>query len=299
MIMSKPTMLFLLMFLMANVCAQQSSELIVPGAKPELLSEGYTFTEGPAVDREGNVYFTDLPNNRIMKWSITNELTTFTTNSGRANGLYFDMDDRMVACSDMDNQLWRFTKDGNYEILVTDYDGKLLNGPNDVWVHPSGLIYFTDPMYKRDYWTRDPEIQQDGEHVYLFNPKTKTLKKIIDDLEKPNGLVGTLDGKTLYIADIKANKTYAYTVEADGSLTNKRLFTSLGSDGMTIDEKGNIYLTGNGVTIFNPDGEQIEHIPIDSRWTSNVCFGGADMKTLFITATHYFFRLPMQVKGVK
>lgn len=118
------------------------------------------------------------------------------------------------------------------------------------------------------------------------------------DLEKPNGIIGSPDGKLLYVADIKAGKTYVYEIRQDGKLTNKKLFTSMGSDGMTIDQQGNIYLTGKGVTVFNPNGEQIAHIPVEAGWTANVCFGGKDMKTLFITASENLYSLKMNVAGV-
>jgi gluconolactonase len=122
---------------------------------------------------------------------------------------------------------------------------------------------------------------------------------VINDLKQPNGIIGTPDGKTLYVADIKAGKTYKYLIQADGSLTGKTLFASMGSDGMTIDKKGNIYLTGKGVTVFNSKGEKIDHIPVDAGWTANVCFGGKEMKTLFITASESFYGLKMKVAGVR
>ncbi len=291
------------LFLSISVCffsySQTTKSLIAPDAKVEKLADGFRFTEGPAVDKEGNVYFTDQPNDRILKWSVDNKLSVFHENSGRANGLYFDKNDQLLSCSDMENEIWSIDKNGKHTVLLSDYKGKKLNGPNDLWVHPNGGIYFTDPLYKRNYWTRDPEMQQEGEYLYYMAPDRKTIVRVDTDLEKPNGIIGSPDGKLLYVADIKANKTYVYDIQSDGSLNNKKLFTSMGSDGMTMDEKGNIYLTGKGVTVFNPQGEKIEHIPIDANWTANVCFGGKDMKTLFITASEYLYGLQMDVKGVR
>lgn len=296
--MNKIHVVFSLSILLSGIVhAQENSSIIASGAKLEMLADGFSFTEGPAVDKQGNIYFTDQPNNLILKWSAKGGLSTFSAAPGRANGLYVDKENNLLSCSDMDNQIWKFNPDGGYEVIVSDYQGKMLNGPNDLWVHPDGRIYFTDPLYKRDYWLRNPEMQQDGEHVYSFCPQSKELKRVADDLEKPNGIIGSPDGKRLYVADIKANKTYVYAIQEDGSLTNKQLFTSLGSDGMTIDEAGNIYLTGKGVTVFNPQGEQIEHIPVEANWTANVCFGGDDMKTLFITASQYLYSIRMRVKG--
>src|SRR5690606_23622401 len=140
----------------------------------------------------------------------------------------------------------------------------------------------TDLYYQRQYWTRtSKEIEEEA--VYYLSPNKKTVKQVSKDFVKPNGIIGSADGKKLYIADIGANKTYSFDIGKNGSLNNKTLFTELGSDGMTIDESGNIYLTGKGVTIFNPQGKQIAHIEVPEPWTANVCFGGKDLKTLFIT----------------
>jgi gluconolactonase len=290
-----------ILLLLITHCAsgQKKSPVIAPGAVVTKLSEGFSFTEGPAADRQGNVFFTDQPNNLILKWSVEGKLSTFHNNSGRANGLYFDHNGNLLSCSDMENELWSIGMEGTHKVLANGYEGKRLNGPNDLWLHPNGGIYFTDPLYKRPYWNRDPEMQQDGEHVYFLTPDRQTLTRVAADLEKPNGIIGTPDGKRLYVADIKANKTYVYDINPNGTLANKTLFANLGSDGMTIDHKGNIYLTGRGVTVFNSKGEQIEHIPVEAGWTANVCFGGKDKKTLFITASQYLYSLQMKVKGVR
>lgn len=281
------------------VSCQQPESIIAEGATVELLADGFSFTEGPAVDKDGNVYFTDQPNDKIYKWSTEGELSIFHDNTGRANGMYFDKQGHLVTCSDLENEMWSFDINGNHTVILTDYEGEKLNGPNDLWIHPGGGIYFTDPLYKRDYWERDPDMQQDGQHVYYLSPDRKTIKRMDEDLKQPNGIIGSPDGTLLYVADIRAGKTYAYDIQADGSLANKRLFCSMGSDGMTMDEKGNVYLTGKGVMVFNPAGEQIEHITVDAGWTANVCFGGKDMKTLFITASQYLYSLQMNVKGIR
>ena len=296
---------FLLTFILIVISASsQDSEtikddnnIVAAGAKIEMLADGFLFTEGPAVDKNGNVYFTDQPNNRILKWSVDeNKLSVFHENAGRANGLYFDKQGNILSCSDMDNEIWKIDMSGKHVVLVTDYEGKKLNGPNDLWVHPNGGIYFTDPLYKRDYWTRNPEMQQEGEYVYYLSPDNKKLIRVDTEIEKPNGIIGSPDGKLLYVADIKARKTYVYDIQSDGTLTNKKLLFEMGSDGMTIDNKGNIYITGRGVTVFNPKGEQIAHIPVKAGWTANVCFGGKGMDILFITASEYLYSLKMNVK---
>jgi gluconolactonase len=301
--MTKSTVLYLFFFVSICISAQNTSEhkLIAKGATVVKVADGFNFTEGPAVDKFGNVFFTDQPNDRILKWSVSDEkVSVFLENTGRANGLYFDKQGNILSCSDMENELWKIGMDGNHVVLVKDFDGKRLNGPNDLWQHPkNGGIYFTDPLYKRDYWTRDPAMQQDGQHVYYVAPNTTQPVRVTTDLEQPNGIIGSPDGKLLYVADIKAGKTYRYDIQRDASLANKTLFCNMGSDGMTMDNQGNIYLTGRGVTVFSPKGEQIAHIPVDAGWTANVCFGGKDRNILFITASKNLFILKMNVKGTK
>jgi gluconolactonase len=273
------------------------SPVIAPGARLEKLAGDFKFTEGPAADTEGNVFFTDQPNDRILKWSTDGKLSTFMHPCGRSNGLCFDAKGNLWACADEKNELWRIDPKGKETVVVKVAQGKLLNGPNDLWIHPKDGIYFTDPFYKRDYWKRGPK-EQDREAVYYLAPDHKTLTRVADDLQQPNGIIGTPDGKTLYVADIRANKTFAYDIADDGTLTKKRLFCNLGSDGMTIDSDGNVYLTGWGVTVFDKTGKQIEKIAVPELWTANVCFGGKDGNMLFITASKGFYGLKMRVKGV-
>jgi gluconolactonase len=275
----------------------QKAGIIAAGAKVEKLAGGFKFTEGPAVDPEGNVFFTDQPNDRIHKWSVDGKLTVFHEKPGRANGLYFDKKGNLLACADLNNELWSIDMNGKVTVLVKGYKGKKLNGPNDLWEDLKGGIYFTDPFYKRPYWNRGP-MEQDGQHVYYLYPDRKKLIRVTEDLVTPNGIIGTPDGKKLYVADLGARKTYVYNINVDGTLSGKQLFCSMGSDGMTIDNEGNVYLTGRGVTVFNAAGEKIEHIDIDAGWTANVCFGGRDGRTLFITAQESLFALRMRVKGV-
>lgn len=276
------------------------TSIIDKAALLEKMGDGFRFTEGPAVDTKGNVYFTDQPNDRIMMWNAkTGEITTFSDDAGRSNGMYFDRQGKLITCADMDNQIWAFDMTGEHTVLLENYSGKLLNGPNDLWIDPKGGIYFTDPLYKRNYWERDPEMQQDGEHVYYLTADRNKLFRVDETLVKPNGIIGTPDGKKLYVADIGDKKTYVYDILDDGSLSNRILFAEMGSDGMTIDNKGNIYLTGQGVTVFNKTGEQIAHIPVPARWTANVCFGGKKRNILFITAMDAVYGLKMKVKGVK
>ena len=286
----------------ATVSGQSSGGIVAPGATLEKIADGYSFTEGPATDALGNVFFTDQPGDRILKWSAADgKVTEFLSPAGRSNGMFFDRDGNLIAAADGENAMWSIAPDGSHTVLTRRFDGAEYNGPNDLWIHPtSGAIYFTDPLFAREYWThRDGSMQQDGQHLYRLDRATGKVTRLLDDLRQPNGLIGTPDGKTLYVADPGARTIYAYDIAADGSLTGKRPFAPMGSDGMTIDERGNVYVTGRGVTVFNPAGEQIEHIEVPARWTANVTFGGTNRDLLFITASDAVYGLKMNVKGIK
>lgn len=269
--------------------------LVADGARLERVATGFSFTEGPAAHRDGRVFFTDQPNDRIHVWQPDGAVDVWLEPAGRSNGLYVDNEGQLLACADGPGELWKISADKQAEVLVGRQDGRRLNGPNDLWAAPDGSIYFTDPYYQRPYWTHSaPEMS--GQHIYRL-AIDGTLSVVDNDLVKPNGIVGSADGRTIYVADIGDDKTYAYTRNDDGSLTDRRLFVPMGSDGMTTDERGNLYLTGGGVSIFDADGEWVGHIPIDEAWTANVTFGGVDHDVLFITAFTSVYTLKMQVRG--
>lgn len=303
--------LIAMLFVTGGVVAADAPSIIAPGAELQKVSSDFKFTEGPASDKEGNVYFTDQPNDRILKWNAADgKIETFLQPCGRSNGMCVDhTGTKLIACADEKNEMWSIdlaTK--AVTVLFKDYQGKLLNGPNDVWVHPSGAMYFSDPLYKRDWWKRDPKMQQEMQAVYWASADGKTIKRVADDLEQPNGLIGTPDGKTLYVTDIKAKKTYSYAIKEDGSLADKKLFCAEGSDGMTIDNQGNVYFTNAGT---GPDGKRSGRVPVYDKsgklitqiftpgegWAANICFGGKDKDVLFITASKSVFTLKMAVKG--
>lgn len=286
----------LIMLALCSVVANAQTPVVAEGAQVEKLADSFKFTEGPAADASGNVYFTDQPNDRIMVWTVEGALTTFMEGRGRANGLCFDSEGYLWACADAKNELWRISPTKDAEVIVRNFEGKLLNAPNDLWLTPKGGIYFTDPWYKRDYWDRD-SMDQPCEGVYYVAPGDRKVTRVVDDLKVPNGIIGTPDGKTLYVSDLEDNTTWKYSIADDGTLSGKTLFCALGSDGMTIDTAGNVYLTGNGVTVFDATGTQIEHIAIDEPWTANVCFGGKDRDYLFITASTALYRVLTRVKG--
>ena len=182
-------------------------------------------------------------------------------------------------------------------MLATNFEGKRFNGPNDLWIRPDGGIYITDPDF---YSYGDASTLVEGQDVYFVTPDHKTVTRVESDLKKPNGIIGTPDGKVLYVADYGAARTYAFDIQPDGKLTNKHVFCKLGSDGMTIDDEGNLYLTGIGVTVFDKTGKRLEQIevPIEDT-TTNVTFGGKDNDLLFITATGSVYGIKMRVKGAR
>jgi gluconolactonase len=295
---------------------------LAPDAKVEKLatlpSEPYTvsgrpFTEGTTCAPNGDVYFVEQNSNKIMKWSVADkQLSVFMHPAGYANGMSFDAKGNLIACADERNELWQISLTETETIpypealnpavgdkptaeklmrpkrtVIMDgrYNGKLLGGPNDLWIRPDGGIYFTDPFYARQWWA--PVLAE-------FNSSKGAVGT-------PNGIVGTPDGKTLYVADIANSEIWGFDVQPDGSLTNKKLVAPFGSDGMTLDDQGNLYLSANarpsGVTVVSTKtGQQIGFIPVPEG-PANMCFGGKDHSTLYITARTGFYSIPTKVKG--
>lgn len=260
------------------------------------LASGFKFTEGPAVDAKGNVYFTDIPNHHILVWTLDNKLDTFRVKSGRANGLYFDKDENLLVCEGEKGQISSTTPDGTYSVIASQYKGKRFNQPNDLWPDKKGGVYFTDPKYGSD----DKNLSQDGMHVYYIVPNKETVIRVCDDLLKPNGIIGSPNGKVLYVTDNQDGKTYKYDILKDGTLTNKTFFVEKGCDGMTVDKKGNIYITPRGqstVEVYSSAGVLINTIQVPERPT-NVCFGGEKRDQLFITARTSLYGIKLEAKGV-
>ncbi len=284
-------------FLMLS-CSAQNPDIVAEGAELTLAAEGFEFTEGPAVAENGDVYFTDQPNDRIIKWTAEdNSVTDWMSPSGRSNGLYFDQNGDLISCADEKNELWRIDGEKNVTVLLDNFQGKKLGGPNDVWVHPNGSMYFTDPFYKRPWWDYEkPEINE--RRVY-YRDQNGNVTIADNDFVMPNGIIGNTAGTVLYVADIGDKKTYKYNIQPNGDLTDRVLFCELGSDGMTLDNQGNVYLTGNGVTVFDASGQQIHHIAVPEKWTANVTFGGPDQNILFITAMDAIYTLEMAVNGIR
>lgn len=271
----------------------QNSGLIAMNAEVIEVQSGFGFIEGPVSDSAGNLYFTDINNNRLHKLAPTGDLTSFYEPSNHANGLTLDLDGSLLICEQSGQRLVSMDKSGNITVVADSYQGKPFNSPNDVWVHPNGSIYMTDPRY------RFPEgpISQDGEYVYRISADRQSVSAIITDIPKPNGVVGTEDGRILYIASTELSKVFRFEINEDGTVANRSEFADQGSDGMTLDAEGNVYLTWlGGVSIRNPAGEQIDFIETP-QMPANVGFGGVDGKTLFMTSRTSLYSIRMNVEA--
>jgi len=249
----------------------------------------YQFTEGPATDTQGNVYFSDINAGRIYKWTPDGKVNVFIDGLKGPNGLMFDRDGSIIACEGGNGRLVSIDSSGKLTVLVDQYNQKRFNEPNDLWIDPLNGIYFTDPAFQ------SPKIQ-DGEDVYYIAPDHNQVLRVITDMVRPNGIIGSADGKTLYVSDYGAGQTFTYAINPDGTLTSKKLFTPLGSDGMTLDASGNLYLTTpNKVQVFDATGKHLLDIPTPENPT-NVTFGGSDLQTLLITARTAVYTAQIQVE---
>ncbi|MEC5158089.1 SMP-30/gluconolactonase/LRE family protein [Chryseobacterium sp. MP_3.2] len=226
----------------------------------------------------------------------TGEINLFMESTGRANGTYFDRQNYLITASDLNGEIWKIDEDKNIQILSKGFEGNRFNGPNDLWVDDFGGIYFTDPLYERDYWEIDKKGIADR-NLYYRNINGKVTK--LETFIQPNGIIGSVTLKKLFVSDFGANKTFVYDILGAGKLSEKKLFCEIGSDGMTLDREGNVYLTGNGVTIYNKKGEKLSNILVPEEWTANVTFGGENNSTLFITASKSVFTLEMNVSGTR
>lgn len=256
---------------------QSPASLVEPSATLQKLGDGFEFTEGPAVDAQGNLFFSDVRAARMYRRSPDGKIAAAREDTGNANGLAFDKAGNLLACEGGRGRVVSIDPHGRVSVVADRYREKPFNQPNDLWIDPRGGVYFSDPIYGRG------KRSQDGEHVYYVSPDRGRVVRVIDDMLRPNGLVGTADGKTLYVTDHGAKKTYRYDVAADGTLQGKRLFAPLGADGMKLDAEGNLYMAERGIVVYDASGKWRETIDVPHEPT-NLCFGGPDGRMLFITA---------------
>jgi len=299
-------MAFLVLFgLIAK--SRGDDDTIVPAAArlEKLWSEG-EFTEGPAHGPDGCIYFSDI-GNRVMKFDPTTGKTTEYRNpSGRANGLDFDRQGRLVAAEGANTggkrRVTRTEKDGSITVLADRWKGKRFNSPNDLTIDLKGRIYFTDPRYVGN---EPREIDIEG--VYRIDPDG-TVTQIIRDVPKPNGIILSPEMKHLYLAESDPagkRRLLAYVLKADGTVGPRRVLHDFGKDrgidGMSIDVKGNIYaMAGQGKTggvhVFDPEGKRLGFVPVPEA-PSNCVFGGKDRKMLYVTAGRSLYRVHLSVEG--
>ena len=279
-----------------------------PGAKLEKLWAEGAFTEGPAEGPDGAIYFSDI-GDRIMRFDPTTGKTAeFRNPSGRANGLKFDAAGRLLACEGANTGGRRrvsvTAKDGTVTALADRYDGKRFNSPNDLTLDAKGRVYFSDPRYQGD-----EKREIDAESVYRIDPDG-TVTLLLKDVRKPNGLVVSPDGKTLYVSDHNGEpgggrKLVAYPLKADGSCGPRAELYDFGKgrgiDGMAVAADGTIVATAGtkaaaGVYFFDPAGKKLGFLPTPED-PNNCCFGGADRKTLYVTAGTSLYRIPLTLAG--
>lgn len=287
-----------LLFAAAAASAADLKDLVPAGAEARKVVGDCKFTEGPAWNPQGFLLFSDIPNSRIVRVDSDGKVSDFLKPSGGANGLVFDADGNLYACQGTDRRVVKIgSRDGKIEVLADAFDGKPLNSPNDLALDGHGGLYFTDPRYGAD-----PKIDQPVMGVYYINPQGQSTR-VIDKLQRPNGVLVSPDGKSLYVAEPNLSQLWKYEISAPGKVgEGKLIFTGDakldggGPDGMALDRHGNIYATYGGIVVLSPAGELIGRIPVPER-PANCTFGGADGKTLYITARTSLYSIGLSVAG--
>lgn len=278
--------------------ADDIAHLVAPGAEVKKVTGDCKFTEGPAFSPKGFLLFSDIPNSRIVRVDADGTVSDFLKPSGAANGLVFDAEGNLYACQGGARRIVKIgTQDGKIEPLCELFDGKPLNSPNDLALDGHGGLYFTDPRYGQDM-----KIDQTCMGVYYIDAAGKTTR-VIDNRERPNGVLVSNDHKTLLVAEPNKRELWSYPITAAGQLgAGKLIFTGDkdldggGPDGMALDAHGNIYATYKSIVVLKSDGTLIGRIPVPEQ-PANCTFGGPDGKTLYITARTSLYSLAMSVAG--
>lgn len=281
-------------------------QIITKDSKLEKIATGFVFTEGPVWDAQNKcLFFSDIPANIMRKWTSTKGIEIYREPSGKSNGLTIDKQGRLIACEHANRRVSRTEKDGKVITIADKYEGKKLNSPNDVVVKSDDSIYFTDPPYglTAEFGNLgEQELPFQG--VYRLSPDGKLIL-LIDDFDKPNGLAFSPDESLLYIDDTDRAHVRVFNVNADGTISNDRIFAELKGeepgavDGMKVDSEGNVYVTGpGGITIFDPSGEKLGRIDIPEV-AANLAWGDDDWKTLYITASTSLYKIRLGIKGIK
>lgn len=273
------------------VCAaaQDFSEV-----KVEKLAGGYRFTEGPVWSREGFLLFSDVPNNRVVKWLPGVGVQTYRDNSAGTNGNTFDIQGRLISCESRNRRVVRKKKDGEWEVLADKYEGKRLNAPNDIVVRKDGHIYFTDPAFGEQIEGRELDFYG----IYHITPKGE-LSLVAKPKRRPNGVTLSPNGRILYVSNSDERAVYAYDLDGAGKATNERVFLKDidgPPDGIRTDEKGNLYVTANELAIYSAQGKLLRSIEF-AETPRNCAFGDPDFQTLYVTALTSVYRIRLTVKG--
>ncbi|MBM4073265.1 MAG: SMP-30/gluconolactonase/LRE family protein [Planctomycetes bacterium] len=304
--MTRTLLSFLTLAVVAGQVARSDDDdnKAVPGIGPVgkivKVHGGFKFTEGPTADRDGNLYFSDIPANTIHKVDRDGKLSVFTDKSNHTNGLMVNGKNEIVAC-EMDGRIVALdVKTKKVRVIAGKHDGKRFNAPNDLVLDKAGGVYFTDPVF------RAPKPLPQGKlAVYYVDAKGK-VTRLIDNLPNPNGVILSPDEKTLYVIPSGQADMMAYPVMSPGKIGDGKVFCTLkqpkgkkgtGGDGLTVDTKGNLYITsGLGLQVFSPAGKLLGIIPFPEQ-PANVTFGGPDMKTLYVTARTSLYSAPMEAVG--
>jgi len=266
------------------------------------IATGFQFTEGPVWSaQEGFLLFSDIPANKILKWSPDGGVSVFREPSGNSNGLTYDTDGRLIICEHGNRRISRIEKDGAHTVLADRFHGKRLNSPNDVVVRSDGMIFFTDPPY--GITPEEKELPFNA--AFRLDPDSRELSPLVKNFDRPNGLAFSPDERILYIADTPKRHIRAFEVSPDGALSNSRLFAEIrgeepgNPDGMKVDVEGNLYVAAaGGAWIFASDGELIGVIRTPKR-PANCAWGSNDWRTLFITARESLYSIRLNVPGIK
>jgi len=291
----------------STALAEDGDSLVASNEKVTKLAGDMKFTEGPVwLPNEKKLVFSDIPNSKLMQWSEQDGLSVFRE-SKNANGNILDLEGRIISCQHGARNLIRIEKDGSTTVLADRFEGKRFNSPNDVAVRSDGTLWFTDPP-----WGLTEPHEIPGHWVYKLDPKTGKVDVVYKYLAMPNGIVFSPDETRIYIADTGGHQRHpdsafhdmpasiqCYEISDDGKLEKKLFHINAGSDGMAVDTKGNLYTTHGGkVYIYDADGKKLEDIDVPEG-PANVCFGGDDFKTLFITARTSLYSVRMKNSGVK
>lgn len=279
-------------FLCAGVCLLSAQN---PGENHvEKVAAGLKFTEGPVWSREGFLLFSDVPGNRIMKFTPGQGVSTEKEDASAPNGNAFDDRGRLYTCEGKSRRVVRTDKKGKVDVIAESWQGKRLNAPNDLVVSKNGNVYFTDPAFGKQADTRELDFYG----VYHAGPKGE-LELIAKPVGRPNGITLSPNGRILYVANSDEKNIRAYDVDKNGSVSNERVVVSGIDgvpDGIRVDEKGNLYVAARGIGIYSPKGELLRTIEIPET-PSNCAFGDPDLMTLYITARTSVYRVRLDVKG--